>query len=257
MYTFNINSAAELLEIIAQHYGLKKPFSLVRIGDGENFILAQEPIHTARELIAMYNVVADCRYSGIAIPNPEARDRLLGAVRRATVVGFLNQTDCYCWYPMTKKIFDHYGIKPSRSCYAFINLELVTLPHFYDLFRQARILLIGKPMTKLAEILIRRYRFSNIVGVLNLRDYRDLDRVLELMPGYNFEAAFVAAGANAKIVATAAMDMGRMGLDLGHAADSIISCDEQNRFAWDTPAYQARKGFVYGCRNPIPSLRRY
>ncbi|MCL4442210.1 MAG: GT-D fold domain-containing glycosyltransferase [Firmicutes bacterium] len=235
MYTFNINSAAELLEIIAQHCGLKKPFSLVRIGDGENFILAQEPIHTARELIEMYNVVADYSYSGIAIPNTEARDRLLGAVRRATVLGFLSQTECYCWYPMTEKIFDHYGIKPKKSCYAFINLELVTLPHFYDLFRRIRILLIGKPMTKLAEVLIRRYRFSNIVGLLNLRDYRDLDIVLEQMPRYNFEAAFIAAGANAKIVAAAAMDMGRMGLDLGHAVDRIIAWDEQNRFAWDDP----------------------
>lgn len=235
MYTFNIESAAELLKIIAQHYGAKKPFALVRIGDGENFILAQEPIHTSRELIEMYNVVAGYGYSGIAIPNLKARDRLLNAVRRATVVGFLSQTDCYCWYPMTEKIFNHYGIKPSRSCYAFINLELVTLPHFYILFRQARILLVGKPMAKLARVLIRRYRFKNIVGLLNLRDYRDLDLVLDQMPRYNFEAAFIAAGANAKIVATAAMDMGRIGLDLGHAVDRIIAWDEQNRFAWDDP----------------------
>jgi hypothetical protein len=236
MYTFNIKSATELLELIAQYYGKKKPFSLVRIGDGENFILAQEPIHTARELIEMYNVVAGYGYSGIAIPNLKARDRLLKAVRRASVVGFLHQRDCYCWYPLTEIIFNHYGIKPVRSCYAFINLELVTMPQFYSLFRQARILLVGKPMTELAGILFRRYRFSNIVGLLNLRDYRDLDQVLDLLPSYNFEAAFIAAGANAKIVASAVQDMGRMGLDLGHAVDRIITCDQQNRFAWDGPA---------------------
>lgn len=232
MFTFSIHSAAELLEIIALHYQKRTPFALVRIGDGENFILAQEPIHTTRELVKMYNVVAGYGYSGVAIPNHKARDRLLRAVRQATVVGFLNQTECYCWYPLTEKIFNHYGITPAHSCYAFINLDLVTLPNFYSLFREARILLVGKPMARLAEVLIRRYHFKNIVGIINLRDYRDLDWVLRQLPGFNFEASFIAAGANAKIVAATVMEMGRIGLDLGHAADRIIDWDRQNRFAW-------------------------
>jgi hypothetical protein len=232
MYTYNINSAEELLNTIHSHYRAKLPFSLVRIGDGENFILAQESIHTTRELINMYNVVADNRYSGIAIPNIEARDRLLKAVRQATVVGFLNQTDCYCWYPLTEKIFDYYGINPARTCYAFINLSLVTLPLFYDIFRQAKVLLVGKPMARLAGVLRKRYGFTNLAGFLNLRHYWDTDVVLQQMSKIDYQVAFIAAGANAKIIAAAAMQAGKIGLDLGHAVDNILTHDEENQYAW-------------------------
>ena len=236
MYTFNINSAGELLDIIHEHYRAKQPFSLVRIGDGENFILAQESIHTTGELIDMYNVVADNRYSGIALPNLEARDRLLDAVRRATVVGFLHQTGCYCWYPMTEKIFDHYGINPARTCYAFINIQLVAIPLFYDIFRNARVLLVGKPMARLAAVLKNRYGFTNLAGFLNLRHYWDTDIVLQQMSNIDYQVALIAAGANAKIIAVAAMNTGKIGLDLGHAIDNILIHDGENQFAWGSAA---------------------
>ncbi|GBF33460.1 hypothetical protein DCCM_2561 [Desulfocucumis palustris] len=248
MYTFTINSAEDLLNIIHVHYHNKKPFSLVRIGDGENFILAQNTVHTVQELIGMYNVVAGNKYSGIAIPNIEARDRLLDAVRRATVVGFLNQRDNYCWYPMTEKIFNHYGLNPPGTCYAFINYHLVRIPKFYHIFRDAKILLVGKPMAGLAKILINRYGFTNITACLNLRHYWDLDIVLQQMSGIDYQVALIAAGANAVIVALAAMDAGKIGLDLGHAVDNIIIHDGKGEYAWGgttlptAPGRQTRLG---------------
>lgn len=229
---FNINSPGELLRLISVHLQKKKPFSLVRIGDGENFILAQDTIHPVQELINMYNVVADSHYSGIAIPNLEARDRLVQAIRKADVVGILNQTDCYCWYPLTEKVFNYYSLSPPNICHAFINRYCATSPVFYELFRQAGVLLIGRPMARLKEVLERRYQFSNIVEVLNLRDYRDLNRVLRSLPRYDFELALISAGANGKIVSEAVKDLGKVAFDLGHAADNIIANDGQGLYAW-------------------------
>ncbi len=241
---FTIPDARELLYLVKEHLDQRRPFSLVRIGDGENFILAQESIHPVQDLIAMYNVVASDRYSGIAIPNLEARDRLLQAVRRATVLGLLHQTDCYCWYPLTEKILSHYRITPRLTCYAFINHYCANTPLFYELFRHTRILLIGRPMARLREVLERRYQFTGIMGVLDLRNYHDLDRVLAQLPRFNFELALISAGANAKMVAVAAMDLGRVGFDFGHAADNIIKMDEKGLFAWGSPVFKPPPGRI-------------
>lgn len=232
MINFDITDAQQLLHMIRLHVDQRNPFSLLRIGDGENFILAQEVIHPVQELIDMYNVVAGDAYSGIAIPNLKARDQLVEAIRKASIVGILNQTDCYSWYPLTEKIFKHYQIKPRLTCYAFINYYCASTPLFYNLFRETRILLIGKPMPRLKEILERRYHFTNIAGVINLRNYRDLDFALSQFPRFHFELALVSAGANAKMVVAAVMDMGRVGFDFGHAADNVIKMDEKGLFAW-------------------------
>lgn len=229
---FSIDSPEVLIGRVHECVTKKKPFALVRIGDGENFILAQNSIHTVDELIRMYNVVAGDGYSGIAIPNLTARDRLVDAVRKADVVGVLNQTDCYCWYPMTERIFKHYNLCPPDTCYAFINNQCVSMPLFYDLFRHAAILLIGRPMARLKGILEERYKFTNIIGVLNLKSYRDLDMVINSLPLLNFDLALISAGANAKIVAAAVKDCGRVAFDLGHAADRIISCDNKGMYVW-------------------------
>lgn len=229
---FSIDSPGELINLVSDRVTRKKPFALVRIGDGENFILAQNSIHTVDELIRMYNVVAGEGYSGIAIPNLAARDRLVDAVRKADVVGILNQTDCYCWYPMTEKNFRYYSLCPPDTCYAFINTQCAYMPVFYELFRHTAILLVGKPMARLREILERRYCFTNIVGVLNLKNYRDLERVINSLPHFKFDLALISAGANAKIVAAAVKDCGRVAFDLGHAADRVISCDEQGMYTW-------------------------
>ncbi|KJS00170.1 MAG: hypothetical protein VR68_07595 [Peptococcaceae bacterium BRH_c4a] len=237
---FSINSPGDLIDRVYECVTKKKPFALVRIGDGENFLLAQNSIHTAEELIRMYSIVAGEGYSGIAIPNLPARDRLVDAVRKADVVGVLSQTDCYCWYPLTVKIFRYYSFCPPDTCYAFINRQCVSMPVFYELFRHTAILLIGKPMARLRGILEDRYKFTNIRGVLNLRNYRDLDRVINSLPLLNFDLAFISAGANAKIVAAAVKDCGRVAFDLGHAADGIISCDEQGMYTWG-PRYASQR----------------
>jgi hypothetical protein len=82
-------SEYDVLKKIKTALELKKPFSLVRIGDGENIVLAQENFLTRKEVLNSYWVKQSetGKGKGVTLPCLKLRDRMVKAIHKASVVG--------------------------------------------------------------------------------------------------------------------------------------------------------------------------
>ncbi len=207
---------AELAEIITRiNYCLHNQigFSLVRIGDAENQVMAQGSI-IAEDKISDIWWAEDENWTGVTLPNFAARDRLLYAVRRADIVGVLHQDEAFIWRPLTEAVFTHYGIKPRQLCYAFINTYFSKSEQFISLLQNHRLLLIGKAASNLALLLREKYRID-IAGILTISNFSELKRVTEECKRIDFDLALISAGSNAVMLAVELASWGKVAIDLG------------------------------------------
>src|SRR5690554_2796920 len=124
-------SELEVLRKIHRALREQKPFSLVRIGDDENIVLAQGKFLSNEELEQTY-WVRDSRTGrkGVDLPNLTLRDRMLKGIKAADVVGICRQQNDEVSAPtrfkrvLTNKIFDYYGLEPRALCYVFCNRKM-------------------------------------------------------------------------------------------------------------------------------------
>jgi hypothetical protein len=83
-------SVEKVLTKLKEAADKQRPFSLVRIGDGENFILTQDSVWTMRQVFNQkWAVLANMGRKGITLPNLALRDQIVEAVKKADVVGIL------------------------------------------------------------------------------------------------------------------------------------------------------------------------
>ncbi len=217
------------LEVLRRIHGalrVKKPFSLVRIGDGENIVLSQGKFLTDEEIEKTYWVRQGKKSNGkgVTLPCRPLRNKMLNGIRKADIVGICRSNKDQVAAPskykrsLTNKIFDHYKIKPTNLCYVFVNRKMVSYRYFWKIIHQYRTLLISKWADQYAKIIQKNYSSlkPNIVGCINFSHYKELPATLKKVEEFNFDLALISSGVNAVILAPAIAEKYRkVAIDFG------------------------------------------
>lgn len=206
-------SELEVLRRIHKALREKKSFSLVRIGDGENIILAQGKFLTNQEIEDSYWVQQGRRTGGkgVDLPNLTLRNRMLAGIRQADIVGICRQQNDEVAAPtrfkreLTNKIFDYYRLQPPALCYVFCNRKMVAYRYFWKILHQYRTLLISKWADRYARLIKKKYASlpPQIVGTIDFQHYDQIPAVLKKAGKFDFDLALISAGVNAVILAPA------------------------------------------------------
>jgi hypothetical protein len=220
-------SELEVLDKIDDALVQQKPFSLVRIGDGENIILAQEKFLSDHELLNTFWVKRAQKKKddkGIMLPCYELRDQVIEAIRKADLVGVCNQTQKLGDAPLkfcrdlTNKVFDFYPLNPKCLCNVWVNRQLVAYRLFWELLHQYRILIISKWADAYAAFIIKEYASikPNIAGCLSFSNFAQIKDIMDLTGKRRFDLALISAGVNAVILASKIAERyGKVALDFG------------------------------------------
>jgi hypothetical protein len=196
----------------------RRPFSLVRIGDGEALAMAQDSVLSLEEVQQQKFL----RYAGVSIPDLKVRDELLAMIVKADIVGLPDRWDLPYFSPLVSKILTHYRIQLGNVCNCCINYQLHQAGLLFPLFKNRRLLLIGRRSRELAPVLKEYYGLSAI-GKILIDNYRQVPSAMNQCGNNSFDIAFVAAGIPAvTLCVKIASRFGKVALDLGHLADRII-----------------------------------
>ncbi|WP_308722244.1 GT-D fold domain-containing glycosyltransferase [Paenibacillus polysaccharolyticus] len=210
----------------------KRPFSLVRVGDGENIVMSQESVWPMEQVLQeRWAVKANLGQKGLRLPNLKMRDEVAASLKRATIVGVLPRGDStikapdYLKRPLTDMIFAHYGIAPALTCHACVNRELVQVPRFWQMLAGKRVLLVTRELDELQAALVKEPYHLDIVSTLAFDNYDQMDETLQWIQTHqdDFDVALFSCGVNAVILAerTAAL-AGKVAIDFGKANNMIL-----------------------------------
>ncbi|SCY44067.1 hypothetical protein SAMN05720606_1055 [Paenibacillus polysaccharolyticus] len=210
----------------------KRPFSLVRVGDGENIVMSQESVWPMEQVLQeRWAIKANLGQKGLRLPNLKMRDEVAASLKRATIVGVLPRGDStikapdYLKRPLTDMIFAHYGIAPALTCHACVNRELVQVPRFWQMLAGKRVLLVTRELDELEAALVKEPYYLDIVSTLAFDNYDQMDETLQWIQTHqdDFDVALFSCGVNAVILAerTAAL-AGKVAIDFGKANNMIL-----------------------------------
>ncbi|MDT0121559.1 GT-D fold domain-containing glycosyltransferase [Paenibacillus sp. RRE4] len=210
----------------------KRPFSLVRVGDGENIVMSQESVWPMEQVLQeRWAIKANLGQKGLRLPNLKMRDEVAASLKRATIVGVLPRGDStikapdYLKRPLTDMIFAHYGIAPALTCHACVNRELVQVPRFWQMLAGKRVLLVTRELDELQAALVKEPYHLDIVSTLAFDNYDQMDETLQWIQTHqeDFDVALFSCGVNAVILAerTAAL-AGKVAIDFGKANNMIL-----------------------------------
>jgi len=224
----------------------KTPHSSIRIGDSELAVLAHEEILSMKFVRRAYPFGA----SGIKLPNKEARNLVAEAVKSADYIGHLPGTDHWNLRPLYDMVAFYYDLKPKQIFDAFTNFSLSKMSQYYEAFKEEKVMIIGKQAELYKEVLERRYKWSKITGTIDCQSYEDVEAARIQMESMDYDLAIVCAGVPGKILTYYAKKQGKVGIDMGSAADTCIQSDYDGMFAWDWPKnpdyWGDHKGFIEG-----------
>jgi hypothetical protein len=228
-----------IVERIRDSLSNKNPFFLVRIGDGENFVLSQESVYTMQETLSQLWVkIANEGRKGVRIPNIEIRDRMVEAIKEADIVGVLAQNDNTIRAhpnhkrPLTDKIFDHFGLQPKALCNAIVNRELIYFKPFWEMLSEqgSRVILISRWAGGTKQRLIRPPYNLSIPFTLPFERYEMMDETLAKIESRQdeFDIALVSCGVNAVVLAhEITKRTGKVAMDFGIGSQIISSVKVQ------------------------------
>ncbi|MFD0673391.1 GT-D fold domain-containing glycosyltransferase [Cohnella sp. GCM10027633] len=197
----------------------RRPYSFIRLGDGELMTLAQEVVMPVSELRTSSPFLP---YAGIVVPDLSARDRLAEAIRSATLVGVpVSRQPQY--QPLLFRVLHAHGIPCA-------NLSLTTSTMNYSLYEHdclprllggRKLLLVGNVANELAMAF--KAQGYHVAGVVSpVKGFGDVDRVVAESAAHDFDFALVSAGIPAiPIVVGLAARTGKVAIDFGHLADRI------------------------------------
>lgn len=211
----------------------KKPFSFVRIGDGENMILSQDTVFSVRHVLKHKWSKPDKQlYRGIQLPDLKLRDRLIRSIQKADLVGILTYDNTLIRTPadtkrkLTDKIFAYYRFQPKLTCDACITRVFPQKEAFWNLLRERRILVISNWAVDLKRLLeMQPYRLR-VTGAIPFAHSRQLDDTLQLVYGQKdeFDAVLLSCGASAVIMAQKiAKKTGKVAIDFGKSAEYMVT----------------------------------
>ncbi|HHZ20046.1 MAG TPA: hypothetical protein GX391_06010 [Firmicutes bacterium] len=229
-------SEIEVLKRIKHALVAKRPFSLVRIGDGENIVMGQYTLLPEDKFMNTYWVRQNFgrMAKGVTLPNTKLRDQLVWGVRNADIVGICKKYGDEVRAPeefkrpLTDKIFDHYRLKPAQLCHVFVNRKMVSHGLFWEILHKHRVLLISKWAHEFRQLVLREYSQlrPKIVGAIDFHDFHQIPLVLKEAGKYNFDLALVSAGVNAVVLAPRlAKRTGKVVIDFGKVMMFFLTSD--------------------------------
>ncbi|WP_419874297.1 GT-D fold domain-containing glycosyltransferase [Candidatus Pristimantibacillus sp. PTI5] len=220
-----------------------RPFSLIRIGDGENVIMAQKSVWSLRAVlntpwarranhpVRTRSARLGHKEKGVTLPNLKLRNQMVRSIRKADIVGILPIKDKIkapkrVRRPLTNKIFRYYKLKPRFTCDAFINREFASKPEFWDVLRGKRILIITEHAKKLKEVLQSEPYNMAIAGTIIFRHYKQISRTLKKAEGMKdqFDIALISCGVNAVVMAPEVARLtGKVAIDFGKGPKVVFN----------------------------------
>lgn len=212
-YINRVISTDQVEAIILKHLHEKKPFSLIRINDGENRFLGHEIFG---KLLPSW-----LPYTGVDRVNKDIRIALLKAIKEADMVG-LPTNDKPNFRPLAEKVLFHYKVNPRRICNGNININLYKNGAFKRILPKTRVILLGSTLSQVANVF--RDMGATIVGVESVNGFKDIPRVLRRVRQFPlFDLALVSAGFPAKTLCVEIRKtMGKVALDIGHVPEYIL-----------------------------------
>ncbi len=222
----NQDKLIELLEpekvftLIVNALENQRSFSLIRLGDGEAFTLAQGLSKTVAEL----KEIDFLEYAGLKVPDYQARDRLVESIKMANLVGVPTSL-LPNFLPLLYEGFKLNKININKLVLtsATINYTLHSLNYWPKILniKGIKVAIAGNKADLLAKVLKDYCQISGIVP--KFAGVADLDRVLAKLNKYQFDLLLVPAGIAAAIICPiAAKKFNCVAFDLGHLANQII-----------------------------------
>lgn len=230
-----LQSETQVLRKLKDALASQTPFSLIRIGDAENIVLAQEKLLSDKALLKTFWVKRARKkpdqVKGITLPCYLLRDQVLEAIPKADLVGIcrhkqkLGDAPLEFCRPLTNQIFDLYRLQPRELCDVWINRQLVAHQSFWELLRDYRVVLISKWAGAYSEYIAGEYADCgiNLAGCLDFTRFEQIEATLDSLKEYQFDLALVSAGVNAVILATQIADRyGKVALDFGKTMQFML-----------------------------------
>ncbi|WP_413376335.1 GT-D fold domain-containing glycosyltransferase [Paenibacillus taichungensis] len=210
----------------------KRPFSLVRVGDGENIVMSQETVWSTEQVLQeRWAIKANLGQKGLRLPNLQLRDEVAASLQRADIVGVLPHGDSTIKAPehlkrqLTDTVFAHFGIAPALTCHACVNRELAQVPRFWNMLAGKRILLVTREIEQLRAMLVQEPYHLNITAALPFDGWDQMQETLQWIQTNQdtFDVALFSCGVNAVVLAerTAAL-AGKVAIDFGKANNIIL-----------------------------------
>jgi hypothetical protein len=227
----------EVLDQMEQALMTKSPFSLVRIGDGDNIVLGQYTHLPEEEFLNSYWVRESRgeQSKGVRLPDLKLRDDMLTAIDKANVVGICKNKD-EIRVPerykreLTNEIFDYYGLRPSQVCHNFVNRRMVSLRAFWKLLHTYPTLLISRWARRFAHEIRDKYQTlpPQIIGCISFTDYRQVEKTIKKVGNYRFDLALISAGCSACVLAQRiAEQYGKVAVDFGKSMMFMVKQSER------------------------------
>jgi hypothetical protein len=211
------------------HYALlgKHPFSLVRIGDGENIVLGQNTFLKPQTFLNTYWVKESSqkdKSKGVVLPCLKLRDQMVESISKADIVGICRHKEHELHVSskykreLTDKIFEHYNISPKQLCHVFVNRKMISHRIFWEIIHNYRTILISKWANEYAGYITQKYLNlkPNIIGCIDFQDYHQIPETLEKLSQYQFDLALISTGVNAVVLAPKVAELyGKVAIDFG------------------------------------------
>ncbi|SDI21150.1 hypothetical protein SAMN05192534_12522 [Alteribacillus persepolensis] len=209
----------------------KAPLSLVRIGDGENIVLAQQSVWPLKRIYQeTWAKKAKKGKKGIFLPDIHLRNHMVKAVKNADIVGLLPNNDqkinapSYLKRPLTNKIFAHFKLSPKVTCDATVMRECADNKHFWEIFRGKKILVMYEQAELWAEVLKRKYGV-NVTMAIPFTHYNQLQSSMKTIQKskQTFDVALLACGVNSVPLAYEIVRRtGKVAIDFGKPAKFMV-----------------------------------
>lgn len=223
-----LNSPIHVYHHIKTALAQQRPFSLVRLGDGELLTLAHNTVISIDEAKRRG---AFLPYAGVQLPDELASAMLIDSIKTADYIGIPeSRHPSYqgLLFPVLKHAqLDYRKLKFTTST---INYALNEQGLLHPILSSSSLLLIGNQVEGLSHILARQgYRIAGIITPVN--GTHDVTRVVEQASQMEFDLAFVSAGVAAVSICTQiASKMGKVALDMGHMANKLESGESALKF---------------------------
>lgn len=222
----------QTLNIIKKAVEQSRPLSLVRIGDGENLILAQDSVKTIHQVLEFQWVkAANNGEKGVTVPNLKLRDEMVESIKKADLVGipFWEKDPILAARfekrPLTEAVFKYFNINPKQICHTFVNRVFTQKKEFWRLLKGKRVLLIGDWADQAKVILEGKpYGLDNIL-TYPFSNYDQIPETLKkvIAQQNNFDIALVSCGVNAVVLAQKIAELtGKVSLDFGKSLMFIV-----------------------------------
>ncbi|MBO8173071.1 MAG: hypothetical protein H0Z33_14420 [Bacillaceae bacterium] len=222
-------------QVLAQiEYALdeKTPFSLVRVGDAENLILAQDTVMSLEQVMAeKWARKAKAGKKGIRFPDLTLRDRVVESLKKADIMGIPYRDDDKIRVSkrlkreLTDQVFDYFDIQPKAVCHTFVTRVFPQKKKFWKVLRGKRVALISRWAPKLEKIITKKPYRQTVTLTIPFSHYDQMEETLDLLERKKdeFDIALISCGVNAVILSQQTAEMtGNVAIDFGKSSSYMV-----------------------------------